>query len=262
MTSQLRMSVVAMLGLAVISCGDATGPFTVDTAWTGTIAQGDAIEIKGINGDIIADVTASNSVTVTFSKEGNNSDPAEVEIEVITHSGGVTICAVYPSVPGQPANDCAPGGGGHMDTQDNDVEVTFWVSLPAGVDLIGNTVNGSVNGTNLNSNAFANTVNGNVQISTSQIASGFTVNGSINTAIGLSDWDRDLNFATVNGDVSIQVPTGTNADVRLTNVNGSIYTDMSLTTVSPGDIRGTLGTGGRTLFISTVNGNLELDSGS
>ncbi|MFC1639435.1 hypothetical protein ACFL3B_01570 [Gemmatimonadota bacterium] len=262
MTRKHGVAAVALLALAVVSCGDAAGPSIVDTEWNGTISQGDAVEIKGINGDIIASPTSSTSVTVTVSKEGDDSDPAEVEIEVITHSGGVTICAVYPDVPGEPANECAPGDQGRMNTRDNDVEVTFWVSLPAGVDFVGRTVNGSVTGASLGSNASAITVNGDISITTSQLASGTSVNGSINTVIGLSDWDRDLAFTTVNGDISIQVPVGTNADVRLATVNGSITTDIPLTLVHPGDIRGTLGAGGRVLRITTVNGSVELDSGS
>jgi hypothetical protein len=41
-------------------------------------------------------------------KHGRRSDPAEVEIEVVEHAGGVTICAVYPS-PGSRPNECRQG---------------------------------------------------------------------------------------------------------------------------------------------------------
>ena len=146
MTQKYRVAVLAAVTLAVMSCADAAGPSIVDTEWTGTISQGDAIEIKGINGDVIASATSSNTVTVTVSKDGDRSDPTEVDIEVVTHSGGVTICAVYPAVPGDPANECAPGDQGRMNTRDNDVEVTFWVSVPAGVNFVGSAVNGSVPG--------------------------------------------------------------------------------------------------------------------
>jgi DUF4097 and DUF4098 domain-containing protein YvlB len=262
MVNEFRISVVAVLALAVTGCGDTTGPISVDTEWSGTVDQGDAIEIKGINGDIIASSTSGNSVIVTASKEGDESDPAEVDIEVITHSGGVTICAVYPDVPGELPNECAPGADGRMNTRDNDVEVTFWVAVPAGVDFVGSTVNGSVNGADLASNAFAYTVNGDVRFSTSQLVTAATVNGSIDARIGLADWDQDLGYTTVNGNISVHVPAETNADVYLHTVNGSITADMTLTIVSPGDIRGVLGNGGRTLAMTTVNGNIELDSSS
>ncbi len=262
MISRIRVPVVAALAFVIASCSDTTGPQTVESEWSGTIDPGDTIEIKGVNGDIIATAASGNSVIVNASKEGDNSDPAEVEIVVVVHSGGVTICAVYPNVPGEPPNECAPGTEGRMNTRDNDVEVTFWVEVPAGVDFVGSTVNGSVSGTDLSSNAFAYTVNGNVTFSTSQLATATTVNGSIDARIGLTDWDYDLGYTTVNGNIAVRVPPGTNADVHLQTVNGSITADLSLTIVSPGDIRGVLGNGGRTLAMTTVNGNLVLDSGS
>ena len=262
MKYKLGASVVTVLALAVVSCGDATEPLTIDTQWSGVVANGDAIEIKGINGDIIAGPTTGNSVIVTVSKEGDRSDPTLVDIEVITHSGGVTICAMYPDVPGEAPNECGPGDQGTMNLRDNDVQVTFWVSVPAGVTLIANTINGSVDATDLESDVCAVTVNGDVNIATSQLANATTVNGSITSFIGLTDWDRDLHYTTVNGNVFARVPTGTNADVRISTVNGSITVDMQVTIINPGDVRGVLGTGGSLLTLSTVNGDVELDSGS
>jgi DUF4097 and DUF4098 domain-containing protein YvlB len=262
MKRKLRTPAAVLLALAVVSCGDAFGPDTVDTEWSGVVALGETIEIKGINGDIIATSASGNSVIVTASKEGDNSDPSEVQIEVITHSGGVTICAVYPDVPGELPNECAPRAGGRMNTRDNDVEVTFWVSVPTGVDFVGSTVNGSVIGTDLESEAIAYTVNGDILISSSQLVTAGTVNGSIDARIGVTDLHYDLGYTAVNGDITVHVPATLNADVYLHTINGSITADMSFTVVSPGDIRGVLGNGGNTLAMSTVNGNLELDSGS
>src|SRR5579864_9508889 len=68
-----------------------------DFRWHGSIAQGASIEIKGVNGDIVADPAVSGEVEVTAEKHARRSDPASVRIEVVPHAGGVTICAVYPS---------------------------------------------------------------------------------------------------------------------------------------------------------------------
>ena len=68
-------------------------------------------------------------------QEGPQERPAEVKIEVVEHAGGVTICAVYPSS-GAP-NECKPGKGGRMNVRDNDVNVEFKVSVPAGVRFVG-----------------------------------------------------------------------------------------------------------------------------
>jgi len=256
------LPLLALVPLALVGCDDTTGPNDGDFDWSGSIAQGDAIEIKGINGDLIASVATGNTVMVTAAKEGLENDPAEVHIDVVTHEGGVTICAVYPDAPGQPANECAPGDDGHLTAQDNDVTVTFWISVPAGVDFVGETVNGSVSADDLESDAFATTVNGNVTVGTTQLAAAQTVNGSITIDIGLTDWGRDLAFLTVNGHVTVEVPAATNADVRLTTANGTISSDFPLTQVAPGDVRGTIGSGGRFLRLTTVNGNVMLERGA
>jgi DUF4097 and DUF4098 domain-containing protein YvlB len=252
---------VALVVLASVRCSESTDPVSQDFEWSGTIAQGDAIEIKGVNGSIIASAATGNTVMVSAAKEGQQDDPANVEIDVVTHAGGVTICAVYPDVPGQPLNECAPGNQGHLSTRDNDVDVTFTVSVPAGVEFVGTTVNGSVSGTNLQSNAFATTVNGDVTITTTQLATATTVNGPVTVAIGLADWDRDLVFSSVNGDVTVEVPSGTNAEVRLATANGSISSDFTLTQAGPGDVRGTIGSGGWFLRLATANGNVALERG-
>lgn len=257
-----RGILIAFAALVPLGCDEATGPDGHDFEWSGTIAPGLAIELKGVNGDIVASGASGSTALVTATKTGVLRDPAEVYMEVVTHAGGVTICAIYPDVPGQPPNECAPGDLGRVSAQNNDVNVTFTVSLPAGVDLVGTTVNGSVSGTNLGSEAFGTTVNGNVTLATSELATALTVNGTITVAIGSTDWGRDLDFVAVNGNVTVEVPAATNAEARLTTTNGSINSDFALTQVAAGDVRGTIGAGGRLLRLTTVNGNVALERGS
>src|SRR5207247_3517150 len=108
-----------------------------DFQWKGRIAPGQAIEIKGVNGGVHAAPANSNEVEVTAVRSARRSNPADVRIEVVPHSGGVTICAVYPDVPGREPNRCEPGSGGHSNTRNNDVNVDFTVRVPTGVAFIG-----------------------------------------------------------------------------------------------------------------------------
>ena len=100
--------------------------------WRGTVIQGGAIEIKGVNGAVKASAAAGAEVEVSAALKGQRSNPADVRIDVVQHGGGVTICAVYPSPDSRP-NECQPGEGGRMNTRDNDVTVTFTVRVPPGV---------------------------------------------------------------------------------------------------------------------------------
>src|SRR2546426_3272722 len=140
--------------------------------WKGKVAAGEAIEIKGLNGEVSA-VAGSGDVEVTAVKHAHRSDPDEVKIAVVEHADGVTICAVYPS-DGRRENTCEAGEHGHMSTHDNDVAVDFTVRVPAGGRFVGRAVNGSGEAAHLASDVEAKTGNGAIRILTSSFAPGRT----------------------------------------------------------------------------------------
>jgi hypothetical protein len=231
--------------------------------WQGQIATGKVLEIKGVNGNVRAEAGSNGQAEVAAIKRGRRSDPKSVEIRVVEHSNGVTICAVYPDDSGH-QNECLPGEGGRMNTRNNDVSVDFTVHLPAGVRFIGRTVNGQVETSALRGEVEAHTVNGNVHLSTSSYAQASTVNGSITASLGSSDWTHPVRFETVNGSVMLELPTETSAQLEAETVNGNISTDFPLTVqgkLGPKRIAGTIGSGGRQLFIKTVNGSIDLHRG-
>jgi hypothetical protein len=251
---------VALPLVLLCGCGDSTGPGSTQTfEWSGQVDPGDVIEIRGINGSIQA-VPASGSTTrIVATKRGENDDPATVRIDVVEHDGGATVCAVYPDVPGQPENECLPGGQGNLSSRDNDVSVTFNVEVPDFAELVAVTVNGNVTAQGMSEDVFGTTVNGNVDVTTAGIAVGTTVNGNIDVSIGQSDWDRNLSFVTVNGNVTVRIPSSTNAEVSGVTVNGSVSTDFPLTINNERTrMTGVLGSGGRLLALTTVNGSVAL----
>ena len=128
-----RATILAVF--AVAAAPVLAGAAQEEFRWTGKVAAGQAIEIKGVNGGITATGSAGGDVEVTAIKKGRKSDPTEVKVEVVEHAGGVTICAVYPSA-GAP-NECAPGKGGRMQVRDNDVNVEFRVTGAGGRALRG-----------------------------------------------------------------------------------------------------------------------------
>lgn len=259
--SAQAVSLTLLAAVFMLACGESTGPGEVALEWSGQVAQGDELEIKGINGNIEVTLAAGSIASVTAFRQGDQNDPDSVTVEVVEHARGVTICAVYPDVLGQLPNECLPGDEGHVSAQNNDVQVTFTVLLPAGVVLSASTINGTVTADDLLSNAFVSTINGDLRVSTTQLALASTVNGSVDAAIGLITWDRDLTFSSVNGNVTVEVPAATNAEARATTANGSMSSDFTLVEVAPGDWRGTLGSGGRLLRLATVNGNVVLRQG-
>jgi DUF4097 and DUF4098 domain-containing protein YvlB len=251
----------AILAAIIVAAVPALGAAdSEEFRWNGKLAAGQAIEIKGVNGGITATGTSGGEVELVAVKKGRHSDPRAVKIDVVEHEGGVTICAVYPSVDGK-ANECAPGKGGRMNTRDNDVNVEFKLSVPAGVRFVGRTVNGGIDARGLSADAEATTVNGGVDLESTGTARAETVNGGITARFGRSDWNGTMKLATVNGGIDVTMPDGLSADVQAATVNGDISTDFPITVVGKFGRRklsGTVGSGGRLLEMNTVNGGIEL----
>ncbi len=228
--------------------------------WEGMIAAGKAIEIKGINGKVEASAASGNQVQVVATKSSRLSDVSSVRIETIEHANGVTVCAVYPS--DQP-NECTPGAEEGRINRDNDVVVDFMVRVPAGVRFIERTVYGNVEANSIDGDVEAYTFSGQVEVSATGLVQAQTFSGSIEVSTGRSDWEDDLTFATFSGDITIEIPYNTSADVRAVTFNGEISSDFPMT-VSGGffsrsrRLNGTIGNGGRGLRLTTFSGSIRL----
>ncbi len=229
--------------------------------WDGVIAVGQTIEIKGVNGTIETDSTSGNRVEVVAVKNARRNDTSSVQFNVVEHDGGVTICAVYPSRNSNRPNECEPGSEGRMNVRDNDVEVEFTVRVPNGVHFVGRNVNGGVEASSISGNVEAYTVNGSIDVTAEGLVQAKTVNGSIEVSMGRNDWDDELEFETVNGAITVELPASTNADVRAETLNGSISTDFPLTVsgrFGSRRLNGSIGSGGKDLRLKTVNGRIRL----
>jgi hypothetical protein len=238
--------------------------------WQGRVQAGQTLEIKGVNGNVRAEGTSGNQVEVVASKQWGRSDPKDVEIRVVEHAGGVTICAVYPSSDAQQPNDCQPGRGGRMNVRDNDVSVDFTVKIPAGVRFSGRTVNGEVEAERIGSDVEVSTVNGSINVSASGIAEASTVNGSIKAAMGNANWANELKFNTVNGSIILDFPSSLSTEMRAETLNGDISSDFPMNVQSareddrrgrPKRVQATIGGGGRSLSLKTVNGDIQIKRG-
>lgn len=258
---QNRLRVVALVALTLTAMVRVAA--AQDFHWSGSLARGKTIEIRGVNGNIVADPARGTTVEVTAEKTARRDDPDSVKIQVVPSNAGVTICAVYPDRGDSEPNECAPGGG-HMNVRDTDVKVNFTVKVPAGVLFDGHTVNGDVDAEQLDSDIDLYTVNGSISFSTTGQAQASTVNGSIRGELGRADWSDTLTLKTVNGGITLTLPARLDADLRASTVNGDISTDFPLTVsgrISRWRLDGTIGRGGRVLSLSTVNGGIHLKRG-
>ena len=231
-----------------------------DFQWQGAVAAGRAIEIIGIFGNIRAEATAGSEVEVVANKHARRSNPDEVQIRMLKHSGGVTICAVYPRGDAGEPNDCQPGGG-NSHTHNNDVRVDFTVRVPAGVRLVARTVDGDVDAVSLGSDVEACSVLGSIRISTSRYARARTVTGSIVASLGDANWPGKIEFETVTGEITLRLPASSNTELHAESTTGNISTEFPLTvqaTLNRQEMNGTIGNGGRKLVLKTITGPIKL----
>jgi hypothetical protein len=226
--------------------------------WDGRLARGRTLEIRGINGSIQVEGTSGSDVVVDAEKRARKSDPDEVKIDVEQTRDGIRICARYPRRDGSLNDDCE-----NQQTYNNDVEVRYLVKVPAGVNLAARTVNGRVEVDDLHGDVEAATVNGSIQLSTTGVASANTVNGSIRASIGEGDWKDGLEFRTVNGSIDLTMPGSVNANLTARSMNGQVNSDFPITTsgrINSHRLIGTIGDGGPSLHLGTINGGIDLHS--
>ena len=248
----MKLSRVLVLLTTATGLFGATG---VDTFhWSGRVPAGQRLEVRGVNGSIHAEPASGDEVEVIAFKNGREYDPAEIDVRVVQHDGGVTICAVYPSSDGL-SDECDLG----KSSPNNDVSVDFTVRVPKAVRFVARTVNGLVEAKSLEADTEAHTVNGNVRLSTAGAAQGETVNGSITASMGRIT--SAARFSTVNGAITLEMPSRTGARVHANTVNGGINTDFGLSVHGQFLSKradGAIGHGGPELRIATVNGSINL----
>jgi len=242
-------------------------------SWHKRVPAGKTIDVRDINGNISAEAASGAEVEVTAVKRaGRHGDPRDVRIVVEDDSdGGATICVVYPNQRNREGCDQRGSGRRHNDDWDdndrNDTQVDFTVKVPAGVVLAANAVNGDVEAHGLGAAVSAHSVNGSVDIETSAgDASAESVNGSVH-AVVRGTGTTPLRFASVNGTVDVTLPRGLDADFDASTVNGSINSDFEITVqggfaMRRSSLRGRIGRGGRTLHMSSVNGQIRLRAAS
>ncbi len=230
-------------------------------SYNGTLSAGRTINIRNVNGEIEVQRSSSGRVEIHAEKQWRRGDPDDVRVvQVDGRNGDLMVCALWHDA------ECTADGirnprNRSRNNRNNDVAVHFTVRVPDGVHVNVHTVNGGVEVDGTTGVVDAYTVNGNVTArSTGGPVRAKTVNGSIKASMGALGRD-DVRYETVNGSITLELPSNVNADLDVSTVNGSVNTDFPVTvqgTISRRRLRGSIGSGGRELKATTVNGSVNL----
>ena len=247
---------IRILGLAAAVLAGAAAPLSrpaaataaqQDFRWSGRLARGEQIAVKGIVGDVRAEPAAGDEVTVTAVRRGRDAD--RVRIEVVRREGGVVVCAVYPH--SDDDDDNGHGWSRHREHDNDDgddgdddeprdacnrgnvrvhgeaARVDFTVRVPAGVRVSMATVTGDVYAAGLHSPVRAASVSGSVHVSSDGPVQATSVSGDVEATMGRTAGES-LRFSSVSGNVTLRVPASTDAEFSARTLSGSIESDFPL----------------------------------
>jgi len=214
------------------------------------------VSIANINGDVHINVWDQNSVKVDAIKRAYDQQSlTEVTIEVTNAPDSVMIKTRYPD------------NSGNRDRNRGWASVEYTLTIPRGASLDGaELVNGSLDIEGVQGDVHASLVNGVVK------ADGLggevkisTVNGSVEANVARLGEAKNVTLNSVNGSITLIVPTGANADVKASTIHGKITNDFGLA-VEEGEyvgrnLSGQIGSGGVRVRLNNVNGSIAIKRG-
>lgn len=153
-----------------------------------------------------------------------------------------------------------------VDKASNDVEIRSGngdvrVTLTAGmVDV--STGNGELEIDGATGPVKANTGNGRVYVLTSTgPVTARTGNGEIDVRMKTLTGSSDMQFVTGNGSITVALPSNFNGEIEASTGNGEFRSDFPVQIIgrlNPRHVRGTIGSGGRLIKMTSGSGRLEL----
>jgi DUF4097 and DUF4098 domain-containing protein YvlB len=215
------------------------------------------VSLENINGAVRVTAWDHNEVKVDAVKTAYRRDRLdEAKIEVRSDANSLHIQTEYPNR----IQNFTDGLG----REDNPATVEYTLSVPRGarldsIELInGNLdidgINGDVKGSSINGRVTARGLTGVTKLS--------TINGSLEAAFDRLDQSKPINVDSVNGNVTLTIPSDSNVQLKASTVHGSIKNDFGLP-VRHGeyvghDLAGQLGQGGIMIKLSNVNGGITI----
>ncbi len=142
--------------------------------------------------------------------------------------------------------------------------VSYEVFVPSKIDLDLHSVNGGVTVRGVTGTITAGTTNGGLNLTDlAGKVTARTTNGGVRVQLAGSSWQGEgFDVSTVNGGVTIQVPTEYSAQLEVKTVNGGLHSDIPVTVqgqYSGKRVSATLGKGGSPVKVSTTNGGVRLN---
>jgi hypothetical protein len=280
-----RFAPLAFIAMTTTEAQNSRGRADSVFVWAARIGDGGTLTVRNIVGGIT--VTESSG-----DRMRGHGEASDITFDVQESSSGATICTVY-------RGESACDEGSFSNTR---FSVLYTITMPRGLRLRATTGNGELSVERAGSDVELSTGNGGIRVgqtdgrvsastgngdlevesargpvrassgngrifvSTSAgPVSATTGNGDIDVRMGTLTNAGDMNFTSGSGAVRVTLPPDFNGDVDASTGNGDLRTDFAIKLIGrldPQHMRGTIGSGGRTIHLQTGNGRLEIRKGS
>ncbi|HEX7774480.1 MAG TPA: DUF4097 family beta strand repeat-containing protein, partial [Pyrinomonadaceae bacterium] len=216
------------------------------------------VSLENINGGVQIKVWDQASVQVDAIKRAYRRERlAEAKIEVSATEENIRIKTEYPD-----GNQTFRSGEGRYN---NPAIVDYTLTVPRKAVLQSiELINGSIDIDGVEGNVKASSINGKV------MAKGLagearlsTINGPLHVTFTQLDESKAIDLGSINGNVTLIIPSNANASIRAGTVHGGISSDFGLK-VKHGEyvghsLNGQIGTGGPRIKLSNVNGGIQIN---
>ncbi|MBN2380465.1 DUF4097 family beta strand repeat protein [candidate division WOR-3 bacterium] len=290
-TLSLAIAALVVLGL---SCEKEEAEETRDY----NAADYHKVTISTENGDVTADVEAGQDITVTFTKTGEDlreiditedvdgvnltitvempettigyscdvdiTLPEDIEIDLKTFNGGVTVVGHQEGIrlfsSNGNINATNTGGDANLYTLNGDINIEDHVG-----DIDATTNNGTIDMKNTQGSAEIETTSGDLLVSNhAGDITGSANNGSVDADVDMPKNNGECVFENTSGTVKVAVETDVNADVYLQTNAGDLSVDaafgMTDENPSANTFEGTMGDGSGNISLTSSSGDVSLDA--
>jgi hypothetical protein len=242
-----------------------SGTSSRDYRFTPALHAGQRLDLSNIDGNITVTQARGASAEIVVHKIVRRGNGDLVKAVMEETSAGARVCAVYLNRSGDTDGCDGHHAWNNQESGPLDVDMTFEVRIPSGVELGVRSVDGSVHARGIDTPTSIHTVDGDITFDGVAPDGLNTVDGKISATITNTRWDHDVALRSVDGDVDVTLPAGLSIAITGETVDGEVHADFPVTLAGkwgPRSFRATVGDGGsRELQIHTVDGSIRLHRG-
>jgi DUF4097 and DUF4098 domain-containing protein YvlB len=252
------LAVIALFGAKGVIRSSAQEKVQEEFHQTYPLSPQGRVQLENINGSVrITGWDGSqmkvDAVKWAYTRERLN----EAQIVVEASPDNISISTKYPERDQNFTDD-------RQGRLNNPATVEYVISVPrsARIDSV-ELINGDLQLEGLTNDVHASSINGMVTArGLTAEAKLSTINGNLDATFNQLDASKSINLASVNGGVTITLPSDASANLRASNVHGGIKNDFGLP-VRKGeyvgyDLAGQLGAGATRIKLANVNGGINI----